>query len=269
MKAVCKHFGLSIRKSCELSQIPRSTFNYVPMPNNDDFIIAQIQAILEDNIKDGCEMVHMKLRQRNILINHKRTERIYKSEGLQLNRRPRRKKIAAARRIPARVPNVPRKLLAMDFVHDSIESGRKIKVLTVIDPSCNRSPMIHTDFSINGKKVVELLEQCCEENYYPEILKCDNGPEFRSKELDKWCFDKGIEIQFSRPGTPTDNCHIESFNGTFRNNCLGVNYFSSLKNARTLIDNWWNKYNCERPQKRLKGMTPIEYESKIIKADSN
>lgn len=157
----------------------------------------------------------------------------------------------------------------MDFIHDCVDNGRKIKDLTVIDRVSNVSPLIHIDHSITGKKLADLLEINCKGELYPRYLKCDNGLEFRSKELDKWCFDNGIDIIFSRPGTPTDNWNIESFNGTLRNECLNTNYFTSIKDARDIITNWWEEYNTERQQKRLKGMTPAEYESKIIKAKSN
>lgn len=231
-------------------------------------VISKIYEVLGYSLIDDCKMVHIQLRRQGIIINHKCTERLYRGEYLLTKARKRRKNVSSETRIPAEVPKEPGKHWAMDFIHDSVESGRKLKILTVIDPACNRSPLIHTDFSIPGKKLVDILEEYCEENYYPKILKCDNGPEFRSKELDKWCYKKGIQIQFSRPGKPTDNCHIESFNGTFRSGCLNMNYFRSLNNAREVIEKWWNRYNFDRPQKRLKRMTPVEYES-MIKQKSN
>jgi len=211
----------------------------------------------------------MKLRQKGIHINHKRTQRIYREQGLQLKNRRRRKKIAAVNRVAVEIPNKPQTLWAMDFIHDSIENGRKLKVLTVIGPITNVSPLIHVDHSITGRKLADFLELNCKGETHPKYLKCDNGPEFKSKELDRWCFENNIGIIFSRPGTPTDNSNIESFNGTFRNECLNTNYFSTLKDAERIIDDWWNEYNFERPQKILKGMTPTEYESMIISAESN
>lgn len=228
-----------------------------------------MQNIISKNSRYGCEMVHMKLRQTGLVINHKRTARLYKEQGLQLKKRKGRRKRASENRVPPEIPKEPGKLWAMDFVNDATDHGRRIKILTVIDPATNKSPLIHVDTSINGNKLTELLEEACEEYNYPKYFKCDNGPEFRSKELDKWCFAKGIEIIFSRPGKPTDNCHIESFNGTFRYDCLNANHFSSVKSARKIIVNWWNEYNFERPQKGLKRMTPTEYESMIIEAESN
>ncbi len=259
------NFGLSTRRSCSIACMPRSTFLYDPKPNDDHFIISEIDEILSKNSKYGCGMIHLKLRQRGIQINHKRTERIYKEQGLQLKARKRRKKIASVERVPVELPDEPGKIWALDFIHDSVGFQKKLKILTVIDPVTNYSPVIHVDFSITGKNVSDILERTCESIGYPEFLKCDNGPEFRSQELDRWCYDNGVKIIFSRPGKPADNCHIESFNGTFRYECLNAHYFKTLKDSRAIIMDWLTEYNEERPQKRLKGMTPKQYHDKLRK----
>lgn len=263
-----KHFGLSVRHSCKLVQLPRSTYLYTPKPNDDGVIIKKIEEILSKNSKYGCEMIHLKLRQQGLKINHKRTGRIYREQGLQLRKRRRRKKFAAVERIPVKLPDKPGIIWALDFIFDSVAFNRKLKVLTVIDPVTNRSPVIHTASSITGNDVANILERVCESRGYPKFIQCDNGPEFRSRELDKWCYGKGIKILFSRPGKPIDNCHIESFNGTFRYECLNSHYFETLKSAREIIISWWKEYNEERPQKRLKGMTPIQYEDMLIKLET-
>ncbi len=242
----------------------RSTFIYSPQPNEDARIIEEINTILSKNSKYGCGMIHLKLRQKGILINHKRTERIYKEHGLQLRARKRRKKIASIERSPIELPKEPGVIWALDFIHDSIGFKKNLKILTAIDPVTNHSPLIHIGFSITGKDVSEILERAGESFGYPEFIQCDNGPEFRSQELDCWCYKKGIKIIFTRPGKPADNCHIESFNGTFRNECLSAHYFMKLSTARELIYKWWREYNEERPQKRLKGMTPKQYNDILV-----
>ena len=269
VKHIMHHFGLSARRSCSLSLLQRSTFTYKPRKKNDFEIIQAMDEILEKNSYYGCPMIHLKLRQKGFLINHKRTERIYKERGLQLPIRKRRKKIAAVSRTTIEVPKQPGVLWAMDFVSDSIAFERKMKILTAIDPAGNMSPLIHVSTSINGREVADRVEQACEIHGYPEFIQCDNGPEFRSKELDKWCYEHGVKLIFTRPGKPTDNAHIESFNGTFRNECLNSNYFSSIKQARKIIFSWWNEYNHERPQRGLSGMTPVEYSAMLLDVESN
>lgn len=258
------NFGLSVRRSCEVASMARSTYLYEPKPYDDHRVITAIDEILSKNSMYGCGMIHLKLRQKGILINHKRTERIYKEQGLQLNVRKRRKKIASLERIPVDVPEEPGVIWALDFIHDSVGFGKKLKILTSIDPASNLSPLIHVGFSITGRDVSGILERACETNGYPEYIQCDNGPEFRSLELDKWCYENGVKMIFIRPGKPSDNCHIESFNGTFRNECLNAHYFGKLSQARDIIYSWWKEYNEERPQKRLKGMTPKQYNDCLI-----
>jgi putative transposase len=242
----------------------RSTYLYAPKPNDDHSIISQIDGILSKNTMYGCGMIHLKLRQKGFLINHKRTERIYKEQGLQLNVRKRRKKVTSVERLPVELPEEPGVIWALDFIHDSVGFGKKLKVLTAIDPVSNFSPFIHAGFSITGKDVAEVLERSCEIFGYPEYIQCDNGPEFRSRELDKWCYENAVKMIFIRPGKPSDNCHIESFNGTFRNECLNAHYFKKLSHARDIIYYWWKEYNEERPQKRLKGMTPGQYNNMLM-----
>lgn len=257
------NFGFSVRRSCVIACMARSTYVYSPQPNDDHCIISEIDDILSKNSMYGCGMIHLKLRQKGILINHKRTARIYKEQGLQLPIRKRRKKIAAVERVPVELPENPNVIWALDFIHDSVGFGKKLKILTAIDPVTNHSPLIHPGFSITGKDVSELIERAGETFGYPEYIQCDNGPEFRSQELDKWCYENGIKIIYIRPGKPSDNCHIESFNGTFRNECLNVHYFKKLSTAREIIYDWWKEYNQERPQKKLKGMTPEQFHARL------
>ena len=177
--------------------------------------------------------------------------------------RKRRKKIAAIKRVPSELPKEPGKLWTMDFVSDSVAFNRKLKILTTLDPVTNVSPVIHPGYSITGKDLTFIIERACEAYGYPDVIRTDNGPEFRSREFDQWCYRKGIQIDYINPGKPVENCHIESFNGTFRTECLNSHYFETLKDARAIINEWWNEYNNERPQKRLKGMTPRQYEDKL------
>ena len=259
-----KNFGLSERRSCKISNIHRSTMRYDRKPKDDNAIVKAIEEVLEKNSKYGCGMIHLKLRQKGIIINHKITERIYREQGLQLSRRKRRKKVTSVERLKIEYPKEPGFVWQMDFIHDSIAFNRKLKILTSIDPATNRSPIIHTGFSITGKDVCGILDRMKEKNELPKYFQFDNGPEFRSREVDEWCYRNNVKIIFTRPGKPVDNCHIESFNGTFRYECLNSHYFKTIKEANILITDWWKEYNSERPQKRLNGMTPIEFEDKLL-----
>lgn len=211
--------------------------------------------------KAGCQI----FKKDRAKINYKRVERVYRAHKLQLKHRKTRKKFIVKKREDHLPSSKPGKWLAIDFVTDCIGNRRPMKMLTVIDPVTNESPVIRSAFSIRGEEVVEILDKICCETEYPDYLQCDNGPEFRSRDLAKWCEEHKIKQIFSRPGKPTDNCFIESFHGTFRHECLNVYDFENLSEAKRIIENWRLNYNQNRPQKRLNGLTPSEYRNKILK----
>ena len=146
----------------------------------------------------------------------------------------------------------------MDFVHDRLADGRPFRVLTLVDNFSRVSPAIECDFSMNGSRVVAVLERF-QESGLPQTIKVDNGSEFISKVLDAWAHRHGVQLEFSRPGQPTDNAFIESFNGRLRQECLNQNWFTSLAEARQIIEAWRRDYNDYRPHSSLGQQTPSEF----------
>ena len=201
-------------------------------------------------------MVHDVLKREGLVINPKRTERIYyREERLSLRRRTRRRKAPHAR---ITLPEVsrPNERWAMDFVHDSLWNGRKLRTLTMVDVFTKESLTIEVDTSINGERVVRVLNRIVEVRGLPEAITVDNGPEFRSKALDKWAYENQVVLDFIRPGKPVDNCYIESFNSKFRNECLNSHYFDSISETKMRVEDWRKMYNEFRPHRTLKGLTP-------------
>ena len=147
----------------------------------------------------------------------------------------------------------------MDFVHDQLFDGRKIRVLTIVDTFTRLSPAIDVRQSFRGADVVETLERVAAELGYPKTIRLDNGPEFISKELDLWAFMHGVTLDFSRPGKPTDNAFIESLNGKFRAECLNANWFLSLDEARRKCEAWRRDYNEVRPHSAIGNKVPISF----------
>lgn len=235
----------------------RSTQSYkVKDPRRDDAIIERMRALVQEYPRWGCPMVHDVLKREGLVINPKRTERIYyREEGLSLRRRTRRRRAPHAR---ITLPDVsrPNERWAMDFVHDSLWNGRKLRTLTMVDVFTKESLKIEVDTSINGERVVRVLNRIVEERGLPEAITVDNGPEFRSKALDKWAYENQVILDFIRPGKPVDNCYIESFNSRFRIECLNSHYFDSISEAKILVEDWRKKYNEFRPHRTLKGLTP-------------
>jgi putative transposase len=200
------------------------------------------------------------LKRENLVVNHKRTERIYREEGLALRRKRRRKGAAGARVvIPAAVRR--NEHWSMDFVSDSIVTGRKFRALTIVDNYTRECPVIEVDTSLGGARVVNVLDRLSETRGLPEVITIDNGPEFAGKALDEWAYRKRIKLNFITPGKPVENAYAESFNGRLRDECLNTNWFLNLKQARNIIEDWRRDYNEVRPHSSLKNMTPMEYAS--------
>ena len=257
VKFVKEAFGHSNRQSCFLIGLWRSTQKYkVKDPNKDVAIKSRMKELAKDNPKWGCPMIHDVLKREGLVINIKRTERIYyREEKLSLRKRPRRRK-AYHTRLELPETSRPHERLAMDFVHDSLWNGRKLRTLNIVDVFTKEALKIEVDTSINGEHVVRMLDQIVEDRGLPQYITVDNGPEFRSKALDKWAYENQVILDFIRPGKPVDNCFVESFNSRFRTECLNSHYFDSISEAKIIIEEWRRKYNEFRPHSTLKGLTP-------------
>lgn len=157
----------------------------------------------------------------------------------------------------------------MDFMTDSLFNGRRFRALTIIDIHSRECIDIFADKRINGDKVTEALERICRRRGYPENIRVDNGPKFISKVLDQWAFETKVKLDFSRPGKPTDNAHIESFNGSLRDECLNTNWFLSFEDVRSKLYTWRKDYNEYRPHSSLGYRTPAEYAAGLDKNIEN
>jgi putative transposase len=146
----------------------------------------------------------------------------------------------------------------MDFVHDQLATGRKLRVLTIVDTFSRYSPAIEPRFNFRGADVVQILEDVGRQLGFPQAIRVDQGTEFVSRDLDLWAYQRGVTLDFFRPGKPTDNAFIESFNGKFRTECLNAHWFMSLDDARRKCQAWRRDYNEERPHSAIGNKAPIE-----------
>lgn len=146
---------------------------------------------------------------------------------------------------------------AMDFVHDQLATVRKIRILTFVDTFSRFSPAVDPRFSYRGEDVVQTLERVCRTVGYPKAIRVDQGSEFISRDLDLWAYHNAVVLDFSRPGKPTDNSFIESFNGKFRMECLNTHWFKSLDDAATKMEAWRKDYNEVRPHSAIGNKPPI------------
>jgi putative transposase len=210
-------------------------------------------------IRYGMWRIFTLLRREGWKINHKRVHRLYKLEGLNLrSKRPKRNR-AAAHRLDRNPASSLNECWSMDFVADQLFDDRKFRALTIVDNYSRKCVAIHVDQGIKGDQVVAVMESLkAWDGTVPQKIRVDNGSEFISKALDKWAYDNNVILDFSRPGKPTDNAYIESFNGSLRDECLNVNWFLSIEDAREKIESWRLEYNTFRPHSSLNGLTPQE-----------
>jgi len=198
-------------------------------------------------------------------MNQKKFRRIYREQKLSLKIRKGRK-VRSLPRAPITPPTGPKQRWSMDFMSDSLgTTGRRFRVLTVVDDFTRKCVLLHADFSIPGQNVTRALDQLKQQ---PKIFNIDNGSEFTSKAMDQWAFDKGIKLDFIRPGKPNENAFIESFNEKLRNECLNENWFVSLEEVRRTIEEWRIDYNENRPHSSLGELTPKEFADQTTRKDS-
>lgn len=204
----------------------------------------------------------MLVRRDGLKINHKRTERIYSELRLSLRRPKRKKRYRSEVRVkPDRAVSAS-EVWAMDFVSDRLRDGRRVKGLTLVDTYSKENHVLEFDTSLTGERVVNLLEFVVLMEGAPKAIQVDNGPEFICMALDKWAYSKGVSLYFSRPGKPTDNAYIESFNGKLRDEFLNMHWFGSMQELRRKADEWRRYYNEERMHGSLGWMTPAEFRKK-------
>jgi putative transposase len=195
--------------------------------------------------------------------NHKRTERLYKEEKLSLKLRKRKTKRVSELRAPLSPATKPNERWSMDFIHARLYQGRRFKSLTIVDDCTRESPAIEVDTSIPGIRVMRVLDRLKETRGLPKVIVVDNGPEFSGKVLDDWAWRNGVKLDFIDPGRPQQNAYIESFNATFRKDCLNKNWFYTLNEAEDAIEKWRNDYNEFRPHDSLDDLTPSEFMKRI------
>ena len=227
---------------------------------SDEPLRTQLVELARAKPRYGYRRLQVLLGRAGVVVNHKRVHRVYREAGLSLRRKRRKHCVrAGAPRVLATAPNQE---WALDFVHDAVESGRVIRVLSVIDAYTRECLALEVDSSFASRRVTRVLGQLVEERGKPQALRCDNGPELTSRHFLAWCIEQGIELLHIRPGKPVENAQVESFHGRLREECLQVSWFGNLFEARRKIAAWRDEYNQERPHSALHYLTPTEFASR-------
>ena len=255
-------YDISERRSCELAGISRSSYHYRAVKGSDAKLRHRLRELASQHPSYGYLLLHSLLKGEGLVINKKRTYRLYVEEKLQVRRKKRRKKLCRPGQ-PVLIPTRVNQRWSMDFMSDQLGCGRRFRILNVIDDYSREliRQLIYT--SISGRQVARFLDELIAERDRSDKIVCDNGPEFTSKAMFFWSQDSGVKLHFIEPGKPTQNAFVESLNGKFRESCLNLHWFRSLKEACHIIEQWRYHYNHERPHSSLSYLTPVAFASKV------
>ena len=254
--------GLSRRRACRLVGISRSLVEREPKRERErDYarLRERLRALAGERRRFGYRRLHELLRREGWRTNHKLVERLCREEKLAIRRRGRQKRGLGGVLAGAWCPIAANQRWSLDFTEDCLANGRRFRTANLKDDCTRECPAIAVGFSLPGQRVVAMLEDVAETRGYPDMLVVDNGPELRGRDLDRWAYRSGVKLFFIDPGKPMQNASIESFNGRFREECLDQTWFTSLAEARRIIEAWRVDYNRHRPHTSLRMATPASF----------
>jgi putative transposase len=252
--------GLSRRRACRLIGIARSVVEREPKRARDHARLRErLHALAGERRRFGYRRLHELLCREGWKANHKLVERLYREEKLAIRRRTRQKRGLCGVLAGSWCPIAANQRWSLDFTEDCLANGRRFRTANLKDDCTRECPAILVDFSLPGQRVVGLLEDVARERGYPDMLVVDNGPELRGRDLERWAHENGVKLFFIDPGKPMQNGSIESFNGRFREECLDQSWFTSLAEARRVIEAWRLDYNLHRPHTSLRMRTPAAF----------
>jgi transposase InsO family protein len=258
---------LSERRACDVLEQPRMTQRYKPkQPDRDKLLIAAMKRFAVKYPRYGYRFITAKLRQDGWQVNHKRVQRIWRKEGLQVPYRRKIKKSLGSSENACFVKKAEfiNHVWTYDFIEDRTEDGRKLKFLTVLDEYTRESPVIEVGRSIRSKDVIAVLEYLFMVRGAPGYIRSDNGPEFMAQAIKRWLADNEVETLYIEPGSPWENGYIESFHARLRDELLDRELFYSVKEAGVLAENWRQEYNHHRPHSSLNYTTPAQFAATCI-----
>jgi len=262
---------VSERRACQVISQPRMTQRYqTKQPDKDKALTTEIKRLAKKHKRYGYRMITAKLRQEGWNVNHKRVQRLWQKEGLQVPYRRKFKKAKGSSKNSCAVRKAEHinHVWTYDFMSDQTEDGRSLKLLTVLDEFTRESPAIELGRSIRAKDVIAVLEYLFMVRGTPRFIRSDNGPEFIADAIKRWLQDRDVETLYIEPGSPWENGYIESFNGKLRDEILNREVFYSVKEAKVIVENWRLEYNNHRPHSGLGYMTPAEFATSCIPSAS-
>ena len=248
-------YAASERRVCGLMGMAASSYRY-RTTRCDEELRARLVELAREKPRFGYRRLHVLLLRTGEAVNHKRVHRVYREAGLSLRRKKRKHSVRVGAPLLARTS--ANQEWALDFVHDAVECGRTIRVLSVVDAFTRECLALEVDTSFASRRVTRVLDAIIAQRGMAGAIRCDNGPEFTSRHFLAWAVERQIELIHIQPGKPTQNGRVESFHGRLREECLRVSWFQNLFDARHKIAAWQIEYNEERPHSSLGYKTPKE-----------
>ena len=264
---VCEHYATSRRRACRLVRLHRSNAYYRSVKDPRLDLRGRMREIAQTRVRFGYRRLHVLLRREGWTLGKNQAYRLYSEERLQLRSKlPRRRKMAVSRRERFE-PRRPNEAWSMDFVADQLADGKRFRALAIVDVFSREALAIKVGQRLRGEDVTDACNRLVAQRRAPKRVFVDNGSEFSGRLLDLWAYHHGVQIDFSRPGKPTDNCFIETFNGSLRDECLNAHWFESLEEAEEKIEAWRRDYNESRPHQALKDLAPAEFAGRFVELD--
>ena len=249
-------YAFSERRACRLMTMAVTTYRYRSL-RTDEPLRKRLVELAREKPRFGYRRLHVLLRRSGEQVNHKRLHRVYREAGLAIRRKKRKHCMREGK--PLQVRTSANQEWALDFVHDAVDCGRTIRVLSVVDAYTRECLALEVDTSFASRRVTRVLEAIVAERGQPLAIRCDNGPELTSRHFLAWCVERQIELVHIQPGKPMQNGRVESFHGRLREECLNLSWFQNLFDAQRKIAAWRKEYNEERPHSSLGYKTPKEF----------
>ena len=254
-----ERYGASQRHICAALRFNRASLQYKPKRNAMNEVLRErIKAIAAARVRYGYRRIHVLLQREGWKVNAKRVARLYTQEGLNLRAKgPKRRRRSTAQRVRT-AATAPNQVWSMDFMHDRLkgEDRRAFRLLNVVDIYTRECLALEVATGFRARDVIGVLARVVAKRGAPIAIRCDQGTEFTAEALDQWAYNNHVELDFSRPGKPTDNAFVESFNASVRKELLNTSWFDTLEAARKAARLWRREYNEVRPHRSLANETP-------------
>lgn len=259
-------YDVSERRACRAMGFHRSSQRYRSQRDPQTVLRMRLKELAAARVRYGYRRLHVLLRREGFSVNAKRIYRLYREEGLSIRpRTPRRRRACRYRQGRESVAGI-NDVWAMDFMSDALFDGRSFRILTVVDCHTREALAVVPRANFRAHQVAQVLDEVVRQRGRPKSLRVDNGPEFAGRVLDQWAYWNRVELDFSRPGKPTDNAFIEAFNANLRAECLNASWFLSMSDAADRIEEWRTDYNEHRPHTSLGNLTPRQFANQANQA---